>query len=133
MKAIASVSLLSFLAINFFFILSIYFEAKYTIKSKNVVTMSLYGSKSRYTVGAIRNAMLVKTNFPGWTIRFYLENPNLNDSRHELVPYRVIHTLTHLESEMYYLNEEERMFSPMTWRFVSRTTFILGKLEFILT
>ena len=86
--------------------------------AKNVVSMSLYGSNSRYTVGAIRNAMLVKTNFPGWTLRFYLENPFLNNSRHELVPIRIIHSLVGLESEIYYVNEEERMFPPMTWRLV---------------
>ena len=71
-------------------------------KSKNVVSMSLYGSNIRYTLGAIKNAMLVKTNFPGWTLRFYLENPNLNNSRHELVPKEIIYTLTHLDSELYY-------------------------------
>lgn len=100
------------------FLKSKYHISNILYSSKNVISMSLYGSNTRYTVGAIRNAILVKTNFPGWTLRFYLENPILNNSRHELVPNGVIYTLIRLESEMYYLNEEERMLAPMTWRFL---------------
>lgn len=42
-------------------------------KEKRVIAFSLYGTgKTRYTVGAIENAKLVKTYFPGWVCRYYI-------------------------------------------------------------
>lgn len=41
-----------------------------------VVSFSLYGEgKTRYTVGAVENAKIIKTYFPGWVARFYLTGP----------------------------------------------------------
>jgi hypothetical protein len=61
---------------------------------KCVIAFSLYGSLPRYTVGAVRNAMLRDTIYPGWTLRYYydestvpLELTNqLKVLGHELVP-----------------------------------------------
>ena len=39
------------------------------LSGTNVISMTLYGSSLRYTMGAIRNAELAKANFPGWTLR----------------------------------------------------------------
>jgi hypothetical protein len=40
------------------------------------VAFSLYGvGTTRYTVGAIENAKIVNTYFPGWKLRFYLTGP----------------------------------------------------------
>ncbi len=47
-----------------------------TSTEKRVVSFALYGSgKTRYTVGDIDNARIVKTYFPGWVCRFYLTGP----------------------------------------------------------
>ena len=36
-----------------------------------VVSYSLWGDNPKYTIGAIRNAELVKSLYPGWKARFY--------------------------------------------------------------
>lgn len=41
--------------------------------TKQIVSFSLYGSSPIYTVGAIENAELVHTIYPGWTARFYID------------------------------------------------------------
>jgi hypothetical protein len=38
---------------------------------KQLITYSLYGSEERYTIGAIKNAILATRHFKGYTLRFY--------------------------------------------------------------
>ena len=38
---------------------------------KQLITYSLYGSEERYTIGAIKNAILAMRHFKGYTLRFY--------------------------------------------------------------
>jgi hypothetical protein len=38
---------------------------------KQVIAYSLYGSQERYTIGAIKNAILATRHFAGYTVRFY--------------------------------------------------------------
>lgn len=46
----------------------------YQIKGTyNVVSMSLWGSKPKYLVGALENVKLAKTYYPGWKLRFYID------------------------------------------------------------
>ena len=45
---------------------------------RNVVSMSLYGSAEKYCVGILRNAELIKTNLPGWSLRVYVETNTTN-------------------------------------------------------
>lgn len=40
---------------------------------RRVISMGLYGSRDKYTVGAIRNAELVDAFFPSWTLRVYAD------------------------------------------------------------
>ena len=40
----------------------------------NIISMSLWGDKHLYTHGAIENANLVDSVFPGWTLRIYHDN-----------------------------------------------------------
>ena len=43
---------------------------------KRVIAFALYGTgHTRYTVGAIKNAEIMSTYFPGWVCRFYLTGP----------------------------------------------------------
>lgn len=37
-----------------------------------IISFSLWGNNPKYTVGAIRNAELSKTIYPGWKCRFYV-------------------------------------------------------------
>lgn len=39
---------------------------------KGIVSYSLYGINPKYTVGAIKNAALVRRWYPGWQARFYV-------------------------------------------------------------
>jgi len=43
-----------------------------------VISMSLYGSDKRYTVGAIRNAQLLPVVYPGWRLWIHCELPEFN-------------------------------------------------------
>ena len=45
-----------------------------------VISMSLYGSGKRYTIGAIRNAQLLPVIYPGWRLWIYCEMPASNTS-----------------------------------------------------
>lgn len=42
-----------------------------SVASKKIIAFSLWGDNPKYTVGAIRNAELAPTVYPGWTARFY--------------------------------------------------------------
>ena len=46
------------------------------LEGENVVSMSVYGSERRYTVGVVRNAEMIRENFPGWRLRLYTEVPS---------------------------------------------------------
>lgn len=39
---------------------------------KKIIAFSLWGNNPKYTLGAIRNAELIKTIYPGWVARFYI-------------------------------------------------------------
>ena len=45
-----------------------------------VISMSLYGSAKRYTVGAVRNAQLLPVTFPGWRMWIHYELPQADTS-----------------------------------------------------
>lgn len=40
-------------------------------KGRKIIAMSLSGNSSRYTSGAIENALMVQRSWPGWTLRLY--------------------------------------------------------------
>lgn len=39
---------------------------------KKVIAFSLWGNNPKYTIGAIKNSILAKEYYPGWTARFYV-------------------------------------------------------------
>ncbi len=39
---------------------------------KKIISFCLWGNDPKYTIGALRNAELAKTVYPGWTPRFYV-------------------------------------------------------------
>lgn len=83
-----------------------------------IVSMSLYGSEPRYTMGAIRNAELVKENFPGWTLRIYMESPASSTPRFGLVPRNIVEKLRSLGVDIHYIVPEQDFIPPMMWRFL---------------
>eukprot|EP00981_Chlorochromonas_danica_P001920 scaffold398_cov177-Ochromonas_danica.AAC.19 len=58
---------------------------------KRVISFGLYGSKEKYTTGAIRNVELAKVYFPGWICRFYITSD---------VPQPVVEELRRLGAEI---------------------------------
>ena len=41
---------------------------------KRVISFGLYGSNPKYVTGALRNVELQPVFFPGWTVRFYVDD-----------------------------------------------------------
>lgn len=79
-----------------------------TSKEKRVISILVPDAK-RYTQGAIRNAELVKTYFPGWTCRFYVTSS---------VSPSVISTLKSLGSEVFKVPTDLRgEYSGHLWRY----------------
>ena len=40
---------------------------------KNIISFSLWGDDAKYWVGALRNIELARKLYPGWQIRFYID------------------------------------------------------------
>jgi hypothetical protein len=40
-------------------------------EGRKIIAMALYGNSSRYTSGAIENALMAQRSWPGWTLRIY--------------------------------------------------------------
>jgi len=40
---------------------------------RNIISFSLYGKGLRYLEGAVRNAIVIRHLYPGWTARFYVD------------------------------------------------------------
>ena len=72
------------------------------LEGENVISMTLYGSNLKYTIGAIRNAELAKKNFPGWKLRLYMEKPS-DKPKYRIVPQTVIDQLKLLGADVYYV------------------------------
>ena len=79
------------------------------LDGENVISMTLYGSELRYTMGALRNAELVKMNFPGWKLRIYTEPPS-DKARYGIVPQTVLDRLRVLGAEIHYIDPHVRLF-----------------------
>ena len=87
------------------------------LSGENIVSMSLYGNEAKYMIGAIKNAELIKKNFPGWKLRIYLE-ANLDSPRYGLVSSSVIKNLRQLGVDLQYIDTKEDSIPPMMWRFL---------------
>ena len=74
---------------------------------KKIICFSLWGNNPKYTIGAIRNAELIKSIYPGWIARFYCGTS---------VPREIISELLRLKSEVRIMNTPGD-WSGMFWRF----------------
>jgi len=76
--------------------------------SKKLITFSLWGSNPKYTVGAIRNAVLANTIYPGWVCRYYIGKS---------VPDDIVEGLKNLNNVEVVEMGEDGNWSGMFWRF----------------
>jgi hypothetical protein len=72
-----------------------------------IVAYSLWGNNPKYTIGALRNAELVKKLYPGWTARFYVGTS---------VPLDIKESLLQKNAEVIEMNEPGD-WRGMFWRF----------------
>lgn len=75
-----------------------------------LVSYSLYGTDSRYTLGALENAKLVATVYPGWTMRVYYDST---------VPLAVVGTFRASPHVDLVDMTGASLANPMTWRFLA--------------
>ncbi len=74
---------------------------------KKIISFSLWGNDPKYTVGAIKNAELTKTIYPGWISRFYVGKD---------VADKIVNELKIRDAEIIRMNEECNWNSTF-WRF----------------
>jgi hypothetical protein len=83
------------------------FVRKKILPSSNpVLSYSLYGSKPRYTDGALANAKLIKEIYPGWSMRVYYDNT---------VPQKIIQQLR--ANSVQLMDMTGSKMNKMSWRF----------------
>jgi hypothetical protein len=78
-------------------------------KEKRVISFGLYGTREKYTVGAVHNALLVGKYFPGWICRFYVTSD---------VPEETLQALKDAGSEIENVPKGMGYSSGMFWRFM---------------
>lgn len=75
---------------------------------KKIISYSLWGKDSRYTIGAIRNAELAQRVYPGWTCRFHIGRD---------VPYIIKQKLSEFDNVELIERPEICDWTGMFWRF----------------
>ena len=78
-------------------------------KQKKVISFSLWGDDPTYTVGAVKNAELAETVYPGWECWFYVG---------QSVPGDIIQTLEAKDNCKVIQMDEEGDWEGMFWRFL---------------
>ena len=73
-----------------------------------LITFSLWGQDPKYLVGAIKNAELARTIYPGWICRFYVGSS---------VPSAIINKLSTFSNVQIVAKEEWGDWRGMYWRF----------------
>jgi hypothetical protein len=68
-------------------------------RPRKIISFSLWGSDEKYTLGAVKNAELALTIYPGWTCRYYI---------HRNVPQKIVNLLEDFPNvELIYLENLE--------------------------
>ena len=81
---------------------------KKIIHKKKIISFSLWGDQSKYTIGALCNAELAKIIYPGWICRFYCG---------ESTPQYIIDQLKNYDNTEVIKMKEDNRRSYMIWRF----------------
>lgn len=86
------------------------------------LSFCVYGNKLKYITGAIHNAVLTPTVYPGWIARFYMEQDT-----------QLIRVLTDLNAEVLVtkgMHTEYGQIHPVTWRFLALTDPLVDRVQF---
>jgi hypothetical protein len=75
-----------------------------------VISFSLWGNNPKYTIGAIRNAELTNSIYPGWKSRFYISND---------VDEKIIEKIKNIENSQIIRMSSIDGWASMFWRFYS--------------
>jgi len=75
---------------------------------RKIISFSLWGDDNKYTIGAIKNAQLLNSIFPGWIARFYCGTS---------VPENIIKELKGYSNVEVVIMSEEGNWNGMFWRF----------------
>jgi hypothetical protein len=83
---------------------------------KRIISFSLYGNQQKYLIGAIRNAALAISHYPGWICRFYVHfaTANNRDMFAELIR---LQSIANTEVAIIPAAHELEK-APMFWRFL---------------
>jgi hypothetical protein len=85
---------------------------------KNVISFSLWGKSPRYLRGAIDNALAAPAIYPGWTLRFFVD---------ETVPSEIRNTLLDLGAEIQTESLGQSNRQRLTWRFKVANDYGVGR------
>ena len=83
-------------------------EKSNLLTQKNVIAFSLWGENPRYLRGAIDNLLSASTIYPGWILRFYLD---------DTVPMQIHNTLLTLGAEVNVEPPGQNNLERLAWRF----------------
>lgn len=75
---------------------------------KKLITFSLWGDNPKYTLGAIKNAVIADKIYPGWICRYYIG---------QSVPKDIVDTLKIFKNVEIIEMSEQGNWSGMFWRF----------------
>jgi hypothetical protein len=79
------------------------------VSKKKIISFSLWGGESKYSVGALCNAEIAKIIYPGWICRFYCG---------ESAPAHVVEQLKTYDNCEVIMMKENGEYSYMIWRFL---------------
>jgi hypothetical protein len=77
-------------------------------KQKKIISFCLWGKNPKYTIGAVKNAVLAKEVYPDWICRFHIA---------PCVPEEIIEQLQSQENTEVILYEQTGNWETMFWRF----------------
>lgn len=83
---------------------------------KKVISFSLWGDNPMYTVGAIKNAELAETIYPGWECWFFVGSS---------VPDNIVSTLEQKHNCIVIRRKESGNWSGMFWRFLPASNSVV--------
>lgn len=75
---------------------------------KKVISYSLWGDNPKYTIGAIKNAELAQTIYPGWYCYFFVANS---------VPEKIQNELLQIPNIVLFYKDNDGDWTSMFWRF----------------
>lgn len=76
---------------------------------RSLLSFSLFGSHPRYLEGALRNAIVARHLYPGWTVRFYVDDS---------VPEAALKRLIEEGAQVYRVSNQPAGTHGLFWRFM---------------